>query len=146
MSLHQKINDNLKEAMKNKDADTLSVLRMLSAALLNYSVAQGKRGQELTDDEVIPMVSKEIKQRRDAVDSYEKGGRPELAQKEKDEIKILQDFMPEQMGEEEIKKIVQEVIDGGAGDFGKIMGAAMGRLKGKADGAVVKRIIEESLG
>jgi len=145
MSLQQKIKDNLKESMKNREADTVSVLRMLTADLLNYSVAQGKRGEELTDEEVIPIVSRQIKQRKDSIDAYEKGDRPELAQKEKAELEILQVFMPEQMSEEEIKKVIQEIINGGASNFGQVMGAAMGKLKGKADGAVVRKIIEESL-
>lgn len=143
MSLHQTISNNIKEAMKNKDAEKLLTLRMLNAEILNFAVANNKREQGLDDSEVITIVSREIKKRKDAIVSYEQGGREELAEKERKEIAILQTFMPEQMGEEEIRKVVQEIMASGVSDFGKIMGLAMGKLKGKADGNEVKKIIEE---
>jgi uncharacterized protein YqeY len=142
MSLHQTISSNIKEAMKNKDAEKLLTLRMLNAEILNFAVANNKRDQGLDDQEVITIVSREIKKRKDAIASYEQGGREELAEKERKEISILQTFMPEQIGEDEIKKMVQEIIASGVTDFGKIMGMAMGKLKGKADGNDVKRVIE----
>ncbi len=148
MTLKDQIIADLTEAMKAKEELKLSTLRMLKAAIMNYEVSGAD--MEATDEVVVDLVKKGIKQRKEASEGFEKGGNKESAQKELDEIKILEKYMPEQMGEDEVKKIVQEVIDqvkpAGAQDFGKVMGAVMGKLKGQADGGMVNKVVKELLG
>lgn len=144
--LLEQINQNLKEAMKNKDAGTLSVLRMLIAAARNKEITLRKDGQaELTDEQIIEVVASEIKKRRDSAEAYNNGGRPELADKENAEIKILEKYLPEQLSDEELEKIVQEVVALGADNFGQVMGQVMARAKGKADGNKVGEIVKKLL-
>jgi hypothetical protein len=151
--LLEQINQNLKEAMKNKDAETLSVLRMLIAAARNKEITLRKDGQaELTDEQIIEVVASEIKKRRDSAEAYNNGGRPELADKENAEIKILEKYLPEQLSDDELEKIVQEVLASGADNlpagqasFGKVMGQVMARAKGKADGSKVGEIVKKLL-
>ena len=104
---------------------------------------------KLTDEEVVEVLSFEVKKRKDSIEQYEKGGRPELAQKEQEEIKILMGYMPEQMSEEairdEVKKTVNQTGASGPRDMGKVIGAVMAKVKGKADGQVVSRIVKEEL-
>lgn len=144
--LLEQINQNLKEAMKSKDAETLSVLRMLIAAARNKEITLRKDGQaELSDEQIIEVVASEIKKRRDSAEAYHNGGRPELADKENSEIKILEKYLPEQLSDEELEKIVQEVVASGADNFGKVMGQVMARAKGKADGNKVGEIVKKLL-
>lgn len=149
MNLKQKISDDLKSAMKSGDTAKRDTLRMLDSMVKNVEIEKKKREQGLDDAEVQEVIARAIKQRKDAVEQYEKGGRPELAEKEKKEIEILAAYMPAQMSEEEIRAEVKNIIaETGASDksqMGRVMGSAMGRLKGKADGAVVKKIVEEEL-
>lgn len=149
MSLKQKIQDDLKSAMKAGDLLKRDTLRMLDSMIKNTEIEKMKRETGLTDEEVQEVIARGIKQRKDSVAQFEAGGRPELAQKEKEEIEILMSYMPEQMGEEEVRAAVKEVITqtgaSSKADMGKVMGAAMGKLKGKADGNVVKKIVEEEL-
>lgn len=144
--LLEQINQNLKEAMKNKDAETLSVLRMLIAAARNKEITLRKDGQaELSDEQIIEVVASEIKKRRDSAEAYISGGRQELADKENSEIKILEKYLPEQLSDEELEKIVQEVVAAGADNFGQVMGQVMARAKGKADGNKVGEIVKKLL-
>lgn len=148
MTLKEQITADLTEAMKAREALRLSTLRMLKADFMKYEVSGADK--VATDEVVIDLVKKGIKQRKEAAEGFEKGGNAESAQKELDEIKILEKYMPEQMGEDEVKAIVQEVIDqvkpAGPQDFGKVMGAVMGKLKGKADGGLVNKAVKELLG
>lgn len=147
MSLKNQIQADLSEAMKAKDETKVSALRMLKSAITNWEV-KGER-KEAKDEDIMPLVKKEIKQRRDSAQQYREGNRPELAEKEEKEIEVLEKYLPQQMSEEEIKKVVQEVIaELGASskqDFGKVMGAVMGKLKGQADGGIVNKIVGEEL-
>lgn len=145
--LLEQINQDLKKAMIAKEAAILSALRMLVAALRNKEITlrQGER-LELTDGQAEEVVSGEIKKRRDAVASYRQGGRDDLADKEADEIKILEKYLPEQMTDDELEKIIKEVMAAGAADFGKVMGQVMARVKGKADGAKVGEMVKRMLG
>ena len=144
--LLEQINQNLKEAMKSKDAETLSVLRMLIAAARNKEITLRKDGQaELSDEQIIEVVASEIKKRRDSAEAYISGGRQELADKENSEIKILEKYLPEQLSDEELEKIVQEVVAAGADNFGQVMGQVMARAKGKADGNKVGEIVKKLL-
>jgi uncharacterized protein len=149
MSLKQKIYSDLKEAMKAGDALKRDTLRMLDSMIKNTEIEKMKKEEGLSDAEVIEVLSRAVKQRRDSVEQYEKGGRPELAEKENKEIEIISVYLPEQLSEDKIREIIKEVITTtGASfkaDMGKVMGQAMGRLKGQADGNVVKKIVEELL-
>ena len=132
--------------MMAKDAETLSTLRMLIAAARNKEITLRKDGQaELTDEQIIEVVASEIKKRKDSVEAYTAGGRQELADKESAEIKILEKYLPEQMSDSELEKVVKEVIAGGATDFGRAMGQVMGKVKGKADGNKVGEMVKKLL-
>lgn len=149
MSLKETIQADVKKAMIAKDALKVSVLRMAMAVILNKEKEKGVDAKELIDEEILKIISGEAKKRKDSIEQYEKGGRSDLAEKEKAELKILSAYLPEQMSEEEIRKIVKEKISQlsatGLQDMGKVMGALMADLKSKADGAIVKKIVEEEL-
>jgi uncharacterized protein YqeY len=149
MSLKEKISADLKAAMKAGDTVKRDTLRMLDSMIKNVEIEKLKKEAGLNDTEVQEVIQRAVKQRRDAVAQYAAGGRPELAEKENAEIKILMEYMPAQMGEDQVRAIVKEVIAAtGAtskADIGKVMGQAMGRLKGQTDGNVVKKIVEEEL-
>lgn len=144
--LLEQINQDLKLAMRNKQTDVLSVLRMLIAAMRNKEITLRRGGvAELTDEQAAEVAASEIKKRRDSAEAYRQGGRPELADKESAEIKILQKYLPEQMSDEELEKVIAEVVAGGASDFGRVMGQVMARVKGKADGARVGEAVKKLL-
>ncbi|MDA9470170.1 GatB/YqeY domain-containing protein [Enterococcus sp. 5H] len=146
MSLLTTLNDDIKTAMKSKDKETLSVLRMLKSAIQNEQI---KVGRDLNGEEELTVLSREMKQRRDSLSEFEKAGRDDLADKVKIEITIVEKYMPKQLSEEEIRQIVQKAIDQtGASspkEFGKVMGAVMPEVKGKADGNQVNAIVKELL-
>ena len=149
MSLKETIQADIKKAMIEKNALRVSVLRMVMAAVLNKEKEKRAKTEELTDDNVLEIISSEAKKRKDSIEQYEKGGRQDLAEKEKEELEILSAYLPEQMSEEEVRNAVKEKISrldaSGPQDMGKVMGALMAELKNKADGAVVKKIVEEEL-
>ena len=136
MSLLTTLNDDIKTAMKAKDKETLAVLRMLKTAIQNDQI---KAGRELNGEEELTVLSREMKQRKDSLSEFEKAGRDDLVEK----------YMPQQLTEEEIRQLVQEVMtQTGATspkDFGKVMGAMMPKVKGKADGNQVNAIVKELL-
>jgi len=148
MSLKEQIQKDLLGAMKAGDAVKKDALRMLKAAIMKWEVSGEKK--EAKDEDIIPILKKEIKQRQDAAEQFEKGNRPEQAEKEKAEQKILKAYLPEQMPEEEVEKIVKETIEqtgaSGPQDFGKVMGAVMGKIKDQADGNVVNQLVKKLLG
>lgn len=150
MPLKQQIIADLKKAMKEGDSFRRDTLRMLDSMIKNSEIEKKKREEGLTDGEIEEVVARAVKQRKDAAGQYEAGGRDDLAQKEKKEIEILLNYMPEQMNEDEVRKIIKEIIskivEFSASDVGKVMGAAMGKLKGKADGQLVKKVVDEELG
>lgn len=144
-NLKDKINNNLKEAMKSKESETVSVLRMLISAIKTKEIAL-RKGEEvrLNDEQVIETIRSEIKKRNDSVSAYEQGGRQDLAQKEKNEIKILEKYLPPSLSDEEIEKIIREEI--GAleeKEFGRVMGKVMAKLKGKAEGGKISEIVKK---
>jgi len=149
MTFKQKIIADLKEAMKAGDTVKRDTLRMLDSAIKNVEIEKKKREEGLTDEEILEVVSRSVKQRKDSIEQFVSGGRPELAEKERVEIAILMQYMPEQMSEEKVREVVKEIItQTGAtskADIGKVMGQAMGKLKGQADGNLVKKIAEEML-
>lgn len=147
--LKNKLKDELKQSMLAKDALRTSTLRMLISAINYAEIQKGGAGYEATDEDIEAVVQKEAKQRRDSIEAFETNGRQEMADKEKAELAILQSYLPEQLSEDEIKKIVIEAItQTGAtsmADMGKIMGALMPKVKGKADGNLVNKIVREQL-
>jgi hypothetical protein len=160
--LKQRILSDTQASAKNKEEITLSVLRMLSAAILSkekekrYKLSKSVKEMELeeksalTDEEIIETISSEAKKRKEAILAFEKGNRPELMEKEKKELEVLMKYMPEQIGEEELKKMVKDAIDKvGAKeikDMGKVMAELMPKVKGKADGSEISRIAKELMG
>ena len=145
--LLEKINSDLVESMKAKDSLRTETLRMVKSALHYLKIEQKK--EKLTDEDVLSIISKQVKQHKESVEGFEKGGRAELADKEKKELAILQNYMPEQISPEEINKIIKETIqEVGAvskKDFGKVMKAASVKLKNQADGKVISLIVGEEL-
>jgi len=149
MSLKQKISEDFKEAFKNKELEKKGVLSMVNSEIKNKEIELGKREKGLSDEEVVTVVQKAVKQRKDSVDQFKQGGRTDLAEAEQEEIEILQNYLPEQMSDEEIEEQISKIIEDagaeGPADIGKVMGLAMGFLKGKADGNKVKQIVEKLL-
>lgn len=147
MSLLEKLNQDMVQAMKSKNKDRLATVRMLKAAIQNETLKLRK--QELAPEEEITVLSRELKQRKDSHQEFSKAGRDDLLEKLNIEIAIVQEYMPKQMTEEEVTKAVQETIsETGAtskADFGKVMGALMPKVKGKADGALVNQIVKNLL-
>ncbi|PLX26994.1 hypothetical protein C0583_05385 [Candidatus Parcubacteria bacterium] len=143
-----KINEDIKLAMREKRADDLSTLRMLLTALKNKKIELGNK-EELKDEEAMAVVKSEIKKRKDSIQAYNDGVRQDLADKEQAEIDILSKYMPEQMSEADVEKIVDEVISGienaSKANFGQIMGEVMKKTKGEADGGVVSAIVNKKL-
>lgn len=147
MSLVTTIEGDILAAMKAGDQGKLSVLRMAKTALKNKQI---ELGHDLSDDEATAVLAKELKQRRDAEGEFRAGNRAELADKEAAEAAILGTYLPEQMGEDEVAKLVDEAIAqtgaSTAADMGKVMGALMPKTRGKADGSLVSRLVKERLG
>jgi uncharacterized protein YqeY len=147
MGLREQIDADIKDAMKSGEKDKVSALRMLSAALKNKQI--DKRAP-LTDSEIVDTVRSLIKQRKDSVEQFAKGGRQDLVDKETSEIAILEVYLPQQMAREEVEKIVREVIGQtgaqGAKDMGKVMKALVPLLAGRADNKLVSELVKQSLG
>lgn len=145
----KQLQDELKQSMLAKTIDKTSVLRMLISAIGYYEIQKGGAGYTASEEDVMSVIQKEVKQRKDSIEQYTNANRQELAEKEKQELKMLQAYLPEQMGEEEVKKLVEEAIkQTGATsiqDLGKVMGALMPKTKGKADGGLVSKFVRESL-
>jgi len=147
MSLKETLQKDLMDAMRSKDEAALSAIRLLKTAIMKVETAGEQK--TATDEEIIQLVGKEIKQRKDAIEQFEKGGRSELAEKEKAELKVLEKYLPPQLGEDEIRAIIKEAMaQTGASskaDIGKLMGAIMPKTKGKADGGLVNKLVQEVL-
>lgn len=147
MTIKEKLQQDMKTAMKAKDTARLSTIRMINSAIKNKEI--DARG-ELSDTDVEAVIVSAVKQRRDSVEQFKAGNRQDLVDKEEAEIQVLMGYLPEQMGEDDIKKIVAEAIaEAGAQsakDMGKVMKVLMPKVKGKADGGLVNRIVKESLG
>jgi len=150
MTTPETIREEMKNAMRAKETVRLTVLRGLLSAFTNELVASGKTPQDtLSDESAMDVIKKAAKQRKDAIKQFEDGGRPELAADEKAELVIIEEFLPEQMSEENIEKIITETMaETGAAtkqDMRKLMGALMPKFNGQADGGVVKRIVDQKL-
>jgi uncharacterized protein len=150
MTLQETIKSQIVEAMKAKDAVRLGVVRGLSAQLTNELVALKRTPQDtLSDEEVLNVIRRAVKQRKDSIEQFTNGGRPELAEPEKEELAILETYLPAQMPREEVMALAKaKMAELGVTDksgAGKFMGALMRDLKGKADGDVVKSVVDELL-
>jgi uncharacterized protein len=148
MSLMETVSKGITEAMKRRNAERLAPLRMLKTALMNREV---ERGRALTDAEDLQVVSSLVKQRRESIEQFERGGRADLAAKEAAEIRVLEEFLPPPLGEEELARLVDEAIrESGATsakDLGKVMKVLMPRLAGAgADGKAVNALVRSRLG
>src|SRR5690625_4820430 len=147
LTLQDQLNQDMKQAMKQKDRETLSVIRMVKASVQNELIELGK--ETLTEDEENSILSREVKQRKDSLQEFKSAERDDLAKKVETELPILKKYMPEQLTTEDIEKIVlstiQEVEAESKKDMGKVMSAVMPKVKGKADGALVKEIVQTKL-
>jgi uncharacterized protein YqeY len=149
MALHQDIKDQLKGALKAKEAVRLRTIRSMLTAFTNELVANGKTPQDcLEDEQTLAVIKRLAKQRKESITQYEAANRPELAEPEKEELKVLESYLPQMMSAEEIKPIVEaKKAELGIDDkskMGMLVGAVMNELAGKADGAEVKSVVEAS--
>lgn len=146
MSLSERLNEDMKQAMKSQDKFKLSTIRMVRSTIKNLEIDLKRT---LDDNEVLDILSREIKQRKDALQEFEKAGRDDLAASLKAEVQIIAEYLPEQLTEEEIKVIVQQTIqETGAtskADIGKVMSALMPKVKGRADGKLVNQAVQQLL-
>lgn len=146
MGLLQILQDEMKQALKAKDNLKLSVIRMLISEIKKVQIDKKK---ELSDEEIIEVIQRYAKQRKEAIKQYKDAKREDLAQKEEQELEIVSKFLPKQLSEEEIVKIVEQVIkETGASsmrDMGKVMKMVMEKVKGRADGSLVSKIVKEKL-
>jgi uncharacterized protein YqeY len=147
--LRDRINEGTKQAMKSGDKLRLSTLRLVSAAIKNAEIEARTAGKPLTDDDLLGLLQKMIKQRQESVELYDKGGRKELADQERGEIKIIQGFLPQQMSEAEAKAAIAEVIkqEGASGmkDMGKVMAALKTAYAGKMDFGRASALVKSQL-
>lgn len=147
MSLLERLNNDMKQAMRNKEKDRLTTIRMVKASLQNEAIKQGK--QELSEEEELTVLSREVKQRKDSLQEFEKAGRQDLVEKIQTELKHVEVYMPQQLSEEEVTEIVKEAIaESGAAskaDMGRVMAVLMPKVKGKADGSLVNKLVQQHL-
>ena len=149
MTLQQRVDSELKAAMRAKDATKLGVLRMLKSALKYAAIAKSDAEAELSDAEAVQVIRKQAKQRQDSIESFEKGGRAELADKEKDELAILNTYLPQGMSPDELAKVVRETIaELGAtskAQMGAVMKALQAKVGGRADGKTLSVEVQKQL-
>ena len=145
--LEEQINNDFKQSMKNKEAVRTSTLSLLRSQI-KYVLIE-KKADKLADPDVIVVIKKQAKQRQDSIEQYEKGGRPELAEKEKQELAILKAYLPQEMDEAQLKALVQEAISEvkatSIKDMGKVMPVAMAKAAGRADSKLISETVKQSL-
>jgi uncharacterized protein YqeY len=146
-TLQDKLSNDLKEAMRNKDLLRLSTLRLIKAGIQNEEIARGK---PLDDADVIDLVSRQAKQRQDSIEQFKKGNRLDLVEKEEAELEVVREYLPQQLTIGEIENLVAEVIQKtgarSAVDKGKVMGALMPQVRGRIDGSIVNSVLSRLLG
>jgi uncharacterized protein len=149
MSLAQQIQTDLTTAMKAREKVRTTTLRSVLAGIKNLRAEGGRADAEVTDAEVVDIIAKEAKKRRESIQTYADNGRPELAAAEQEELDVLVDYLPAQMDEAGIRAVVEETVAEvgaqGPGDLGKVMGALMPKVKGKADGKLVNTVVRDVL-
>jgi uncharacterized protein YqeY len=146
MSLSERLNDDMKTAMRKQDKFRLSVIRMVRASIKNVEIDQRTT---LTDNEVLEILGRELKQRKDSLQDFEKAGRNDLVEALEAEIAIIAEYMPEQLSEDEITVIVKQTLEeigaSSKAEMGKVMGALMPKVKGRADGKLVNQVVQKLL-
>lgn len=147
MSLSDRLNEDMKQAMKSQDKFKLSVIRMVRSTIKNSEIDLKR---SLDDNEVLDVLTREIKQRKDSLQEFTKAGRDDLAESLKAELVILAEYMPQQLSEEEVKAIVTQTIQqigaSSKADMGKVMTALMPQVKGRADGKLLNQLVQQLLG
>lgn len=148
MALKEKLMEDFKDAMKSKDEVKKNTINLARAAIKQVEV---DTRTELKDEDILPIIAKQVKMRKDALADFEKGGRTDLIEAYKKEIEILEVYLPAQLTEDEIRVVVESTakelgIDGGKQNMGKLMGPVMAKVKGQADGGAVKKVVMEFLG
>jgi len=150
MTLSERVDSDLKDAMRAKDAAKLGVLRMLKSALKYSAIEKAGAEGQLDDAEASQVIRKQVKQRQDSIESYDKGGRPELAAKEKEELLVLNAYLPQGLSAEELEKMVREtIVESGAtsrAQMGVVMKALQGKVAGRADGKTLSLEVQRQLG
>ncbi len=146
VDLRQKLSDDLKQAMRGGDAVRRSVIRLVMAAVKNAEIA---RQADSDDTDILGIIAKEVRQRRESIEAFKQGNRPDLVAQEEAELAILQEYLPEQMSREEIveaaHRVIEEVGAQGPGDKGKVMPKLIAQIKGKADGREINTVVTELL-
>lgn len=150
MRVKDRLAEDLKTAMRTKDEVRLRTIRSLRAALMEKEIELRKGGEgSLSQEQELAVLQKQAKQRRDSIEQYESAGREDLSAKEQEELQVIEEYLPRQLSDEEVRQTVRDVIDEtGAesrADMGKVMGAAMQRLRGRAEGRKVQQIAQELL-
>ena len=141
--LRARIYDDLKQAMKDKQAEKLETLRFVWSSIKNVEIDVK---HELKDEEVVKLLRTEVKRRKEAVEQFKRGERDDLAGEEISKLAVIEQYLPQMMKREEIVKVVEGIVAQGGDNFGAVMGQAMGKLKGKADGALVSEVVKEVMG
>jgi uncharacterized protein YqeY len=148
MTLNERINNDLKEALKSRDRTRLDTLRLLRAGMIELS--KRGTGKEITPEDELSVLTAAVKKRKEAIELYEKGGRADLAHQERQELDVISSYLPKQLSKEEAEQIIQRIIsETGASsskDFGKVMPLAMKELKGKIEGKLVQELVKSKLG
>ncbi|PKL90965.1 MAG: glutamyl-tRNA amidotransferase [Candidatus Goldiibacteriota bacterium HGW-Goldbacteria-1] len=146
MSLNEKLSEDLKASMKAKDETKTAVIRQIKTAVMNAEI---KLKKEMTDDDIVSVIFSLSKAHNESIESFTKGNRPELAEKEKQELEIIMGYLPKQLTDDELREIVKETITAvnaqSAKEMGKVMGAVMPKVKGRADGTKIGVIVKEFL-
>ena len=151
MDFGSKIEDDLNSALKSRDSLKVSVLRMIRAVFQNKEIEKRGKGnkESLTEDEAMSLLGREVKKRKESIDLFKKGNREDLAKKEIEELKIIEKYLPTAIGEEEVSKMIDKILEGknyGVKDFGIAIKEVMKELRGKAGGDMVSGIIKKKLG
>ncbi len=147
MPISEKITEDFKEALKTGEKNKISILRLIKSAMKNREI---EKRASLTDEDIQAILRTYVKRSKESIEQFSKAGRTDLVEKEKEELSILLSYLPGQLGEDELRKLIRDAIDEtgatGQGDIGKVMKAAMEKVKGQADGKLVNNIVREMLG
>lgn len=147
MSVYDQLNSDLKDAMKARDKVRLGVIRGLKSQIMNAEVDNGN--QKLTDEQISSVVMKEIKQQKESLEEFQKANRDDLVKDQSAKLKIAEEYAPKQLSEDEVGAIVNQTIEQlhaeSMADFGKVMGAIMPKVKGKADGSIINKLVKKQL-
>lgn len=138
----EEIFNGIKEAMKAKDSVRLDALRFVWSRIKEVEI---DKKAELNDEEILTLITKEVKSRKEAIEQFRGAGRNDLVMEEEAKLAVLTAFLPQMMSEAEVEKVVEEILAIGESDFGKVMGMVMGKLKGKADGSVVQKVVKTKI-